>query len=91
MARHFALAPAEARLAQLICDGRSLAEAAADLGWTLESTRSASKQVFARMGVRGQAEVIRRMQGGSLWLAAAMGPDGGENAETGGTGSDSQA
>ncbi|SLN74500.1 hypothetical protein PSM7751_04162 [Pseudooceanicola marinus] len=81
VARHFALAPAEARLAQLICDGRSLAEAAADLGWTLESTRSASKQVFARMGVRGQAGVIRRMQAGALWLADPetdeAGPDSG--------------
>ncbi|WP_010138070.1 hypothetical protein, partial [Oceanicola sp. S124] len=61
-------APAEARLAQLICDGHSLAEAAATLGWTLESTRSASKQVFARMEVRGQGGVIRRMQSGALWL-----------------------
>ncbi|MGI3167277.1 helix-turn-helix transcriptional regulator [Pseudooceanicola sp. 200-1SW] len=73
VAAQFALAPAEARLAQRICDGRSLAEAAGDLGWTLESTRSASKQVFARMGVRGQAGVIRQMQGGALWLAPPEG------------------
>lgn len=85
LARHCALAPAEARLAQLICDGHSLAEAATTLGWTLESTRSASKQVFARMEVRGQGGVIRRMQSGALWLAERQAQTRAEGARPDGT------
>src|SRR5690606_19596642 len=59
----------ETRLAVLLCDGRTLAEAAEALGWTLETTRSASKRIFARTGTRGQGDLIRRMQGGVEWLA----------------------
>jgi len=68
---HFGLSPSEARLACLLCDGHSLTTAADRLGWTIETARSTSKQVFARMGVRGQAGVIRRMQASALWLAPA--------------------
>ncbi|TWI35937.1 helix-turn-helix transcriptional regulator [Paracoccus sulfuroxidans] len=62
------LSRSEARLALLLCDGASLAEAAEELGWTVETARSCSKQVFARMGVKGQAAVIRRLLNGTLWL-----------------------
>lgn len=63
------LSRSEARLALLLCDGATLAEAAVALGWTLETARSCSKQIFARMGVSGQPAVLRRMLGGALWLA----------------------
>ena len=62
------LSRSEARLALLLCDGASLAEAADELGWTVETARSCSKQVFARMGVKGQTAVIRRLLNGTLWL-----------------------
>lgn len=71
VARHFGLSPSEARLAVLLCDGLTLAEAADQLGWTIETTRSASKQLFDRMEVHGQTGVIRRMQSSALWFFSA--------------------
>lgn len=68
LAAHCGISPSEARLVQLLCDGLSLSEAAARLGWTLETTRSASKRVFARMDVAGQTGVLRRLLGGAVWL-----------------------
>ena len=70
IARHFGLSPSEARLACLLCDGLTLAEAADQLGWTVQTARSASKQLFARMEVRGQTGVIRRMQTSAVWLTS---------------------
>ncbi|MDS9469415.1 hypothetical protein RGQ15_17770 [Paracoccus sp. MBLB3053] len=63
------LSHSEARLAILLCDGFSLQEAAAELGWTSETARSCSKQIFARMGVTGQGGVLRRMLAGSMWFS----------------------
>jgi uncharacterized protein YcnI len=51
-------------------DGFSLAQAAAELGWTVETARSCSKQVFARMGVGGQTGVLRRMLASAVWIGA---------------------
>ena len=69
MAAMLGLSRSEARLAALICDGSSLRDAAETLGWTLETTRSTSKQIFARLGAGGQGDVIRQMLGSALWLA----------------------
>lgn len=77
VARHFRLSPSEARLACLLCDGHTLAEAAGQLGWTIETTRSTSKQLFARLEVRGQSGVIRLMQSGALWLSSSQHPNAG--------------
>ncbi|MCC0080725.1 MAG: hypothetical protein H6899_12425 [Rhodobacter sp.] len=63
------LSRSEARLAALICDGATLAEAAETLGWTLETTRSCSKRVFAQTGARGQPDLVRLMQTGTAWFA----------------------
>lgn len=60
----------EARLAAQLCDGQSLAEAASHLGWTLETTRSASKRIFSQTGARGQPDLIRRLQTGAGWFTA---------------------
>lgn len=76
IARAFDLSRSEARLAMLLCDGFSLAEAAQELGWTLETTRSCSKQVYARMAVGGQPGVLRRMLNSPVWLGAALRPPG---------------
>lgn len=63
------LSRSETRLAVLLCDGHSLAEAAARLGWTQETARSCSKRIFARTGTRGQSDLIRRLLTGADWLA----------------------
>ncbi|SMO94991.1 helix-turn-helix transcriptional regulator [Paracoccus laeviglucosivorans] len=63
------LSRSEARLAMLLCDGFSLRDAATELGWTIETARSCSKQIYARMGADGQSDVVRRMLCGPLWLA----------------------
>ncbi|AWI86734.1 hypothetical protein CEW88_23510 (plasmid) [Alloyangia pacifica] len=67
----FGLSRSEARLAACLCDGLSLSEAAQELGWTLETARSCSKQIFARMGVSGQPGVVRRMLASAVWLGCA--------------------
>jgi DNA-binding CsgD family transcriptional regulator len=67
IAHHFGISTSEARLAILICDGHSLKAAAAVLGWTEESTRTCSKSLFARMGVSGQPDLVRRILNSSVW------------------------
>ncbi|MEW9854358.1 helix-turn-helix transcriptional regulator [Novosphingobium sp. M1R2S20] len=49
----------EAELAILLADGFSLAEAGSAMGLTIETTRNYSKRLFAKVGVRGQAELVR--------------------------------
>ncbi|MFV0333951.1 MAG: helix-turn-helix transcriptional regulator [Tropicimonas sp.] len=68
IAAAFDLSRSEARLAMLICDGFSLRDAAMELGWTLETARSCSKQIFARMGVSGQTGVLRKIANSAVWL-----------------------
>lgn len=68
VAEAFGLNRSEARLALRLADGQSLAEAAADLGWTLETARSCSKQIFARMAVRGQVDLVRTLLLSPFWL-----------------------
>jgi DNA-binding CsgD family transcriptional regulator len=68
LADYFGLSRSEASLAALLCDGRSLKEAASDLGWTIETTRSCSKKIFARMDVTGQTGVLRAMLNSPIWL-----------------------
>jgi DNA-binding CsgD family transcriptional regulator len=55
----FGLAGREAELAVALADGYSLSEAAEELGLTIETTRNYSKRLYAKLGVRGQAEVVR--------------------------------
>lgn len=71
VAHHFGVSTSEARLAILICDGHSLKAAAAMLGWTEESTRTCSKSLFARVGVSGQPELVRRILNSSIWYKAS--------------------
>lgn len=68
IARALCLNRSEARLAALLCDGFSLRDAATELGWTIETARSASKQIFARCGISGQPELLRKMLTGVLWF-----------------------
>lgn len=74
VASAFDLSRSEARLAMLLCDGFTLVEAAGELGWTLETTRSCSKKIYARMGVSGQQGVLRRILSSPIWLNAELTP-----------------
>jgi DNA-binding CsgD family transcriptional regulator len=69
IAELFGLLPSEARLALLISQGASLAEAADKLAITLETARSYSKRIYAKMGVRGQADLVRSILTSVLTLA----------------------
>jgi len=64
----FNLTRSEARLAAALCDGLNMCDAALALGWTIETTRSVSKQLFSSMGVHGQPSVVRAMQSSAIWL-----------------------
>jgi DNA-binding CsgD family transcriptional regulator len=57
----FGLLPSEARLAWAIAQGMTIAEAADHLLLRPETARSYSKQIYAKMGVRGQAELVRQI------------------------------
>jgi DNA-binding CsgD family transcriptional regulator len=65
----FGLARREAELAMGIADGLSLAEAGEELGLTIETTRNYSKRLYAKLGVRGQAEVVRLVNESAAALA----------------------
>ncbi|MEE4452646.1 helix-turn-helix transcriptional regulator [Novosphingobium resinovorum] len=59
LARLFELPPREAQLAIALNEGQSIAEAAESMGLTLETVRNYSKRLYAKLGVRGQAELVR--------------------------------
>jgi DNA-binding CsgD family transcriptional regulator len=55
----FGLLPSEARLAWAIAQGRSIAEAARELGITIETARNYSKKIYSKTGAGGQADLVR--------------------------------
>lgn len=59
LSRLFNLPPREAQLAIALNEGQSIAEAAEAMGLTLETARNYSKRLFAKLGVRGQPELVR--------------------------------
>ena len=59
LAALFDLPPREAELAIALNEGLSIAEAAERMGLTLETARNYSKRLYAKLGVRGQAELVR--------------------------------
>jgi len=59
IAELFGLLPCEARLAVALSQGASIAEAAAMQHITVETARSYSKSIYAKMGARGQVDVVR--------------------------------
>lgn len=64
------LTRAEAELAWLLGDGRSLEEAAAERGVTLNTARSQLKRVFAKTGATRQPELVRLVLAsvGAMWV-----------------------
>lgn len=69
LAELFGLLPSEARFALALGRGLSIAEAAESLGITLETARNYSKKVYAKMGARGQGDLIRFILTSVLALA----------------------
>jgi DNA-binding CsgD family transcriptional regulator len=65
----FDLIPSEARLALALSRGMSIAEAARDLGLTVESARTYSKRIYAKTGARGQADLVRFIHRSVLAMA----------------------
>lgn len=63
------LPPREAEFAVALARGASIAEAGAALGLTLETARNYSKQVYAKLGLRGQADLVRRFYESGASLA----------------------
>jgi DNA-binding CsgD family transcriptional regulator len=58
----FGLTPNEARFAAELAGGQSIAQAGTALGFTLETARHYSKQLYAKLGAAGQVEVVRRIE-----------------------------
>jgi DNA-binding CsgD family transcriptional regulator len=65
----FDLIPCEARLALALSRGMTIAEAAADLGLTVESARTYSKRIYAKTGARGQPDLLRFIHRSVLAIA----------------------
>jgi DNA-binding CsgD family transcriptional regulator len=65
----FDLLPSEARLALAIGRGSSIAEAAGELGISVESARTYSKRIYAKTGARGQADLVRFIHRSVLAIA----------------------
>ncbi|TYC86861.1 helix-turn-helix transcriptional regulator [Novosphingobium sp. BW1] len=63
-----ALPPREAELALKLSEGLSIAEAAQALGLTVETARNYSKRIYAKLGVRGKAELVRRILEGTAHM-----------------------
>lgn len=55
----FGLLPSEARLAWLLAQATSIAEAAEALGITVETARNYSKKIYAKTGAKGHADLVR--------------------------------
>jgi len=65
----FDLSPAMARFAWVLARSGGIAEAAAQLGIRVETARSYSKALYAKLGVSGQAELGRRILTSAAILA----------------------
>lgn len=68
IAQALGISLAEARLARALGMGDSLAQAAARLGLSVETARAYSKQIFAKTGLRGQPDLMRKLWAGGVPL-----------------------
>ena len=65
----FDLTPRQASLALALSRGMSIAEAATELGLSVESARTYSKRIYAKTGARGQADLVRFVHRSVLTIA----------------------
>lgn len=56
------ITPSEARFALKLAEGMTIAEAGTSLGLTLETARNYSKQIYSKMDLRGQNDLIRYIE-----------------------------
>jgi DNA-binding CsgD family transcriptional regulator len=61
LATLFGLSSTQARLAMLLSHGRTLAEAAGEIGITEQTARTYSKEIYLRTGTTRQGELIQRI------------------------------
>lgn len=66
--RFYALTPAEARLAALLVTGRSVEEAADELGISTSTARTQLKGLFGKLEVHRQSDLVRLLLSGSASL-----------------------
>lgn len=64
LAQALDIATSEARLAASLAKGLTIAESAKELGLTIETARNYSKQIYAKTGAKGQADLVRRVLNG---------------------------
>lgn len=69
LAQLFDLTRSEARLALALSRGATIAEAAPDIGLTVESARTYSKRIYAKTGARGAADLVRFIHRSVLAMA----------------------
>jgi DNA-binding CsgD family transcriptional regulator len=69
LAAAYDLSMGEAPVALAICQGRTIRQAAVELGLTFETARSYSKRVYANTGTRGQGDLVREILASVLALA----------------------
>lgn len=69
LAQMFGLLPSESRLALALARGMSIDEAAVHLGLTKQSARTYSKKIYAKMGARGQTDLVRFIHRSVLRIA----------------------
>jgi DNA-binding CsgD family transcriptional regulator len=69
LAELFGLSASEARLALALSRGQAIPEAARELGLTVETARNYSKKIYAKLGARGQADVVRYILRSVLTIA----------------------
>lgn len=69
LAQLFDLLPSESRLALALSRGMSISEAADELGLTVETARTYSKKIYAKMGARSQADLVRFIHRSVLRIA----------------------
>jgi DNA-binding CsgD family transcriptional regulator len=65
----FGLSGTEARLAEALARGRTLTEAAAEVGVTEQTARRYSKLIFSKTGANRQSELIRKILSSAAALA----------------------
>ena len=69
ISRLFGLTTREAKLAQLLSSGMSLAEAADQLNIRINTARTYSKTIFSKVGVHRQSQLVRLILGSVTTLA----------------------
>ncbi|CAI8857004.1 LuxR family transcriptional regulator [Pseudomonas jessenii] len=68
IAQLFALTRQEARLASCLADGQSISEAAAQMGIAVTAARNYTKNIYAKLGIKGQTDLVRMLCKSSVLL-----------------------